>query len=167
MAAEVIVHPPYTCPACGERLEAAAPGWSGWLLCPRCGSPGLPPAGVRIAAPSGPPAPAPGGTNGPAPAEDAGAPASPLPLPLPRDGASSRPARPRPRRPARAIGTARWIGSSGLAVSAFLLLVSYLDRKTLSMAVFGGLAAAFALFLAVLGWMSRRAAARESSGGEA
>ncbi|MDR3620049.1 MAG: hypothetical protein P4L85_11920 [Paludisphaera borealis] len=33
----------YDCPHCREPLEARAGPWRGWLLCPRCGRPGMPP----------------------------------------------------------------------------------------------------------------------------
>lgn len=33
----------YDCPHCRQPLEARVGRWNGWLLCPRCGRPGLPP----------------------------------------------------------------------------------------------------------------------------
>ncbi|WP_165219914.1 hypothetical protein [Aquisphaera insulae] len=144
MAAKVTVFPRYLCPSCGVGLVADFPRWGGWALCPSCGSPGRPPSTVRIIA--APPAPALEVMP-----EELGRPGGLLPPRPP-----SHPARTRIHRPARVVGTAQWIASTGLFVSAFLLLVSYLDRKGIHMAVFGTLAAAFCVGLIVLRWLSRR-----------
>jgi hypothetical protein len=43
MAVEPTRRAVYSCPHCREELRARPGPWRGWLLCPRCGRPGLPP----------------------------------------------------------------------------------------------------------------------------
>ena len=39
----------YPCPHCQIMLEPPEEPWQGWVRCPRCGRPGLPPEGLRHA----------------------------------------------------------------------------------------------------------------------
>ena len=46
MAAPIMQIANYPCPNCHLPLEAKPGSWQGWLLCPRCGLPSLPPEHV-------------------------------------------------------------------------------------------------------------------------
>jgi hypothetical protein len=141
MATEITMHPGYACPHCHVLLEACQQHWQGWVLCPRCGLPGLPPEQLRarktthrpIARPSSP---------GEEPSQKI-------------DGLLSKPA-PLVRSPSAGKGRSSvssaplLIVSSGLFVSAFLLLIAYLDHRTQSLFLFGTLTIAFFLILV---WM--------------
>src|SRR5262245_3704802 len=43
MESEITYFASYSCPHCKAELEARQGGWSGWLRCPSCGVPSLPP----------------------------------------------------------------------------------------------------------------------------
>ena len=132
----------YACPHCHRLLEAGDEGWLGWLLCPGCGQPGLPPARLRRPRPlrsrlpaegrdnlpPGPTPEAPAFTNGPAV----------LAPPLGRSPAAS--------------GAGRLIVRTGLVVSLVLLFFAYLERSTPNLAVFGFLTV---VFFVLLLWLPR------------
>jgi hypothetical protein len=122
----------YPCPHCKVELEAQHGGWQGWLRCPECGVPSLPPefllghpltrrrvpdsdedqsALVIDEAPEGP-----GGSDR-----------------TPRAGSSS------------PVSALRLIFMTGLILSLFLLLIAYMDQNTQTTAIFGFLSIAFFL----------------------
>ena len=130
MATETLIYPRYSCPHCGVSLEARIDRWQGWVSCPSCGGAGLPPERVRIRTrerrrheSSGqlpPEAKAIERNHGLSHEPTAWVPASP------------------PRQPSSPASSApRLIASTGLFVSAFLMLVAYLDRSTHNLAIFG------------------------------
>ena len=43
MDADIAYFVTYPCPDCRLELEAEHDGWQGWLRCPACGTPSLPP----------------------------------------------------------------------------------------------------------------------------
>lgn len=117
----------YDCPHCRAKLEWIVGRWGGWVSCPACASPGLPPA-PRLVVPT-PRMVAREGVRAGAglraeqwiAAGDVPDPAWPswsrgLVLPKPRTQQE-----PKARRAALAVG---------LAISLFLLLVAYLDQNT-------------------------------------
>jgi hypothetical protein len=128
----------YPCPGCKVELEAEHAGWAGWLRCPSCGMPALPPEillghprtrrRVRevggddvliIGAGGGVPA----GAIGPDPSTLIGPPVSPV------------------------IGALRLVFLTGLVISLFLLLIAYLDENTKVTSIAGSLALVFFLLL--------------------
>jgi hypothetical protein len=128
----------YPCPGCKVELESQHGGWGGWLRCPSCGMPSLPPEillghpttrrRVRdfggddvliIEADDGvPPRAAP-----PDPATLIGPPTSP------------------------AISALRLVFLTGLVISLFLLLIAYLDENTQISSIAGSLSIIFFLLL--------------------
>ena len=142
----------YPCPHCQIMLEPPEEPWQGWVRCPRCGQPGLPPKGLQHALVRkhtiGSVDRAASGTEG----------QSPVPLssaPVTAPGAGSRPKEsswtPRPAgdglSPRSSSSAWLLIAGTGLVVSAFLLLVAWLDRSLYSSVVFGSLTAIFLVAL--------------------
>jgi len=138
MAAPIMQSANYPCPHCHLPLEAKPGSWQGWLLCPRCGLPSLPPEHVL----SLPRQPAPPAKQQVVSAESA-APA------LSRPEQTAAVTAPRALRPDRAAPSSatRLIVSTGLIVSLCLLLVGYLDRSSQNSAIFGFLTIFFFLLL--------------------
>lgn len=131
----------YACPHCHRALELAETRWRGWVLCPECGLPGLPPARLRPSRPAEVPAPSaaePEASSPPTTDESPGARAAELALSDPR--------------PATASSAAALILRTGLAVSLLLLLFAYLERSVLNAIIFGALTGLFAIILL---WRSR------------
>jgi hypothetical protein len=128
----------YPCPRCKVELETEHGGWQGWLKCPACGTPALPPEFLR-GHPSvrrrvreiG---------DGEAPiviiGDDTpdGAPAS---APSPKIAAP----------PSTLMNTLRLVFISGLVTSLFLLLIAYFDENQRATYLFGPLAVVFFLLL--------------------
>lgn len=128
----------YECPHCRVELESILGRWRGWLLCPACGKPGLPPSpGFAFPTPRDPGVLAMRtGVQAEAwiASGDLSDPARPAWPALPVD--------PRPR-PSRAARNVRRAAVAGLAVSLFLLLIAFLDRN----ASLGGVAGLATLVL--------------------
>ena len=135
---EATMSPSYSCHHCHTLLRAGEDPWGGWLRCPECDRPGLPPHRVRVL-------------------KTARHPATPLPPPgqeslKKSDGLLDEPAaliRPAGFAPTPTpVSTApRLIVSTGLFVSLFLLLNAYLDRSVQSMSLFATLAVVFLVIL--------------------
>lgn len=131
----------YSCPQCRILLEVPNTSWRGWLLCPDCGLPCLPPEQLTPIQPiKRSVARQPEVPQNLVP-EQAGALNEPAPMvkpSVPRAGQVT------------SSNTPRLIIPTGLFVSAFLLLVAYLDRSSHSMAIFGTLTVIFfILFLRI------------------
>ncbi len=128
----------FVCPRCKALLEVADQPWRGWVLCPDCGLPCLPPERCHVrqsqrqAVARQPEVPQDlaheqtGSLKEPAPM---------VKLSVPRARQSSSPS------------ASRLIVSTGLIVSAFLLLAAYLDRSPHSLAIFGTLTVVFSILL--------------------
>jgi hypothetical protein len=128
----------YPCPRCKVELESEHGDWQGWLRCPACGLPSLPPEFLlghpavrrRVRETGG----------GEAPivivADDApdGAPAS---------APSSVIAEP----PSTLANTLRLVFISGLVTSLFLLLIAFIDENHRAGYIFGALSVVFFLLL--------------------
>jgi hypothetical protein len=136
----------YICPHCGIAILAKDDGWDGWRRCPTCARLALPPKPERPAAPASKRAPPPHASTEPV-ANEAGAAAS--------DGSDAHPLVPVETLLSPAIGPARVIFRTGLILSLALLLISYLDQKPRTSAIFGGLAVIFFLLLLRLSGTSR------------
>jgi hypothetical protein len=127
----------YACPNCRRLLEARSTGWDGWLRCPVCNCPSLPPeimldggeARRRAAAQQA--------------FDDSVLIIAESPeTPFERDSSATVDlGRPSHTTPARLIFT------TGLALSLFLVLVAYLDDRMGRMAVFGLLSIGFFMLL--------------------
>jgi len=134
----------YDCPHCRVGLASVVGRWRGWLLCPACGKPGLPPAPLRARysyhqartlSPEG------AGLRAEAWIASGDLPDENWPL-------WSRGAPIRPSRPSRRESLVRTFIAAGLIVSLFCLLVGYLDRSG-GVAGFGGLGTLIFLWLRV------------------
>src|SRR4051794_13041437 len=126
MTAPIMQSANYPCPKCQLPLEPKPGSWQGWLLCPRCGQPGLPPERVMSSPPPDrrpPQQKAVGAVSAPGPgrAEE-------------KNAAVMAPGAPRTDRPASSSAS-RLIVSTGLIVSLCLLLVGYLDRSSQNSAI--------------------------------
>lgn len=138
MAAPIMQSANYPCPNCHLPLEAKPGSWQGWLLCPRCGQPSLPPERVMSS---------PRLHRRPAKQRAVGAVSTPGQTRAAEGAAAVTP--PRARRTDRAASSSasRLIVSTGLIVSLCLLLVGYLDRSSQNSAIFGFLTIFFFLLL--------------------
>ncbi len=141
MATLLINDASYACPHCRHLLEIPNTPWRGWLLCPECGLPGLPPERLTFLQPGKRTA--------------ARQPEVPQDLVAEAPGTSKesatmiKPSVPRSEHLASSSAP-RLIVPTGFLVSAFLLLVAYLDRSSHSMAIFGSLTVIFfILFLRI------------------
>ena len=138
MATQMTVSASYPCPHCHVSLEARGDHWQGWVLCPECGRPGLPPR--RITLPAGTRRAV---TRQPAVQDES----RPVIGGMLKDPAPIIESSARRTRPASASSASRLIVSTGLFVSVFLLLVAYLDRSSHSSAIFASLTVVFFLLL--------------------
>jgi hypothetical protein len=136
----------YPCPHCRAMIVMGQDRWRGWVRCPECGRPGLPPDHALRPRASrrrieDPPAPR---------TEEL---AAPHPRPSPHPDGLAGPIAPVPVRVTPAVprhspsSASRVIVSTGFIVSIFLLLVAYLDRSSQSSAIFGCLTLLFFLLL--------------------
>lgn len=130
LRAESVVR--YDCPHCRAELESYVGRWRGWLLCPSCGKPGLPPP-PRLLIPAEPTPVTGAGLRAEAWIASGDLPDSGWPR-------WSRESEPLPPRPTGAVVTARAAMGVGLALSLFLLLVAFLDQNS-SFAAAAGLTA--------------------------
>jgi hypothetical protein len=130
---EITYYVTYACPQCKTELEVKHGGWQGWLRCPNCGTPSLPPE-ILLGHPQTRRqignSPETGALEAIAEAELA-------------------PALDRVRIPATSSPTSplRLIFLTGLTLSLFLLLVAYIDQKKQTTAIFGFLSIVFFLLL--------------------
>jgi hypothetical protein len=124
----------YPCPHCQAELEAQHRGWQGWLRCPSCGVPSLPPEFLlghprtqrRVQ-----------GADADQGAIATAAATESLPEPdRAQVGGSSSP-----------ISALRLIFLTGFILSLFLLLIAYLDHNGQTATTFGFLSIAFLLLL--------------------
>ncbi len=125
----------YSCPRCKAELESQHGTWQGWLRCPTCGFPSLPPELLfghpmtrrRVL-----------GRD-----EDEAIPTEDMPL---APGALDRSPTIVPA-PSAPFGVMRMIFLGGLVVSLFLLLIFYLDENPQFTGVFGATAIIFFVLL--------------------
>ena len=135
----------YRCPRCGLGLEIELGGWHGWMRCPSCDTPSLPPEILlghpdtlrRLTAASNGEAPF-GDTNPMPPAH----PDRPAAVDLIDEPLSS------------TISTLRLLFLTGLVISLFILLVSFLDDNQIVTA--SSAIAALVFFLLMLRLPGRR-----------
>jgi hypothetical protein len=145
--AEITYCVTYPCPGCKTELEAQHGSWHGWLRCPACGVPALPPE-FWLGHPQ---------TR----RRVEGAPEDPDVRVLdPASETSS------VRDPALATGSSplsavRLMVLTGLILSLFLLLVFYMEQNRQATAIFGFLSIAFFLVLLRLPASARGRARRE------
>jgi hypothetical protein len=138
MAASIMQSANYFCPHCHLPLEAKPGSWQGWLLCPRCGLPSLPPEPLQRS---------PRKRRRPAKQKAVGAvSAAPGPSRPEKTATVTAPRAPGADR-AASSSASRLIVSTGLVVSLCLLLVGYLDRSSQNSAIFGFLTIVFFLLL--------------------
>jgi hypothetical protein len=142
--AEIAYFVTYPCPRCHLELESEHGGWQGWLKCPACGSPALPPEFLlghpavrrRVREAVGDPGVIVIGdeaSNGPPAAA-----AAPL-----IDEA-----------PSTLVNTLRLVFITGLVTSLFLLLIAFVDQNTRATYIFGALSVVF--FVLMLRMPARR-----------
>jgi hypothetical protein len=136
VSSEIVFIDTYLCPHCRAELETRVNNWDGWLRCPGCGLPSLPPeANVRRRPRRG--------ASGPRLPDDVllisdspeGAASSTEPLLSP---VAVRPSQNSP---------ARLVFKTAFVVSLILAFIQFLDHKTTNMTIFGILAAGFFLLL--------------------
>jgi hypothetical protein len=137
MSAEDIVFiDTYLCPHCRSELEAGPEFWQGWLRCPACSRPSLPPSPVTLphlrraqVRTSRPP--------------DLLFISESGSRTITADTEDNEPELPLPTR----FSPARLVLTTGLALSLFMGLVAYLDSNTVNMAIFGFLSLIFFVML--------------------
>ncbi len=138
MDADIAYFVTYPCPNCHLELESELGGWEGWLRCPACGTPALPPEillghpntrrRVREAQGDDQAVLAIGDeASANAPAADPSALIGPPPSTI--------------------VSVLRMIFLTGLVMSLFLLLIAYLDGNQRAAGIFGSLAVVFFLLL--------------------
>jgi hypothetical protein len=136
MSSEISYFVSYACPNCRRHLEARSTGWDGWLRCPVCKWPSLPPE-VMIKRLE---------TRGQIIQQDVNddvlfIPGSPRGAVEPGSSAMVGVGRSSHTTPARLIFT------TGFALSLFLVLVAFLDDRMGRVVIFGILAVGFFLLL--------------------
>jgi hypothetical protein len=136
MSSEITYYVSYACPSCRTQLEARSTGWDGWLRCPVCKWPSLPPEIMvdrretrrRAVQPN---------------VDD-----DILVIPGSLEGALEPDSR-----PSASVGRsshtspARLIFTTGFAFSLFLVLVAFLEERMGNVAIFAILASGFFLML--------------------
>ena len=135
VATYLIVGTSYVCPHCQALLEIPDKPWRGWVICPACALPCLPPERLGVRQSRRDEAARQREGQQRLVAEPTGAlrePVSVVKLSVPTAGQSS---------------ASRLIVSTGFFVSAFLLLVAYLDHSSHSLVIFGILTAIFFILL--------------------
>ena len=138
MDVDIAYYVTYHCPRCKLELEAENGGWRGWLRCPGCGTPSLPPEILlghpttrrRVVQRGG---------------EDAEV------LVIGDDEAQIDPAADRPplieAPPSPLLSVLSMVFLTGLVMSLFILLIAYLDENQTLTAVFGFLSFVFFILL--------------------
>jgi hypothetical protein len=142
MEAEIVHVASYTCPHCNAALEVRQGDWAGWMRCPACGRPSLPPeilsstsshrAEVTIDQDSGP-------------------------IFMPLEKAPE--LRPDPFAQSRPFSAWRLVFTTGLVLSLMLFVVYAIDGDHLRMTIFGCFAGVSFLLLL-------RQGLRKSTGGD-
>jgi hypothetical protein len=145
-SSEITYFVTYLCPGCATELEARHGGWQGWLRCPVCGVPALPPEFLlghpqtwrRV--------------EGAHQEHDI----------MVIDAAAEAPGMlaPAPRSASAPVSALRLIFLTGLILSLFLLLVFYMEQNKQTTAIFGFLSIIF-FFLLLRTPAVRRRSARE------
>ena len=135
MSSEIVYIDTYLCPHCRAELEAGFDKWQGWLRCPGCGLPSLPPELARLRAP-----------------RRMGAAATVADDVLIISDSPDRHMSTDLRMPSAAgkfsqMSPTRLVFRTGLLVSLALAFVAFLDHKTTNMTIFGVLAVGFFLLL--------------------
>ena len=146
-SSEITYFVTYPCPGCQTELEARHGGWQGWLRCPVCGVPALPPEFLlghpqtrrRV--------------QGPPEDDDV--------IVIDSAAESSDGLDPAPIRVSSPVSAPRLIFLTGLILSLFLLLVFYMEQNQQATAIFGFLAIAFFFLLLRTPPSARRRAGRE------
>jgi hypothetical protein len=134
----------YPCPRCHVELESEHGGWQGWLKCPVCETPALPPEFLlghpavrrRVRAAVGDRGVIVIGDEAPD-----GAPASAASAAI-------------EAAPSTLVNTVRLVFITGLVTSLFLLLIAFIDQNTRATYIFGALS--FVFFLLLLRMPARR-----------
>lgn len=146
MDADIAYFVTYPCPQCHLELEAEHGGWRGWLRCPACGTPSLPPEillghpttmrRVRGLLADGAALKMPAETP-----DEVRIPDAPIVISTP---------------PSPLVGALRLVFLTGLVMSLFILLIAYLEDNQNAAGIFGGLAIVFFLLLLRLPGRNRR-----------
>ena len=131
-SSEITYFVSYPCPGCKTELEARHGGWQGWLRCPVCGVPALPPE-FLLGHPQ---------TR----RRVEGSPEDPGVLVLDPAAETSSVLDPGPVTVSSPLSALRLFFLTGLILSLFLLLVFYTEQNKQATAIFGFLSIAF-LFL--------------------
>jgi hypothetical protein len=134
---EIVFIDSYLCPHCRTELEAGPHRWLGWLRCPTCGRPSLPPGPLPYPY-ARRPAARPSRPSGVLFISESG---SRTISTDPESGTEVETGAPSRFSPARLVIT------TGLALCLFMALVAYLDRNTVNMAIFGFLSLVFFVML--------------------
>jgi len=145
--AEITYFVTYPCPGCKTELEAQHGGWHGWLLCPVCGVPALPPE-FLLGHPQ---------TR----RRVEGAPEDPDVLVIDPASETSSVRDPAPATGSSPLSAVRLMVLTGLILSLFLLLVFYMEQSRQATAIFGFLSIAFFFVLLRLPGSARGRARRE------
>ena len=134
MSSEIVFIDSYSCPRCRAQLATQYEVWEGWLRCPTCGLPSLPPEPQRVRTPRQPnarmiaPGDRPAINESPELFMDPDYLAPGVPIPA-------------------HISPARLVFRTGLLVSLGLMLIFFLDQNTTNTAIFGFLAVVFFILL--------------------
>ncbi len=147
MDADIAYFVTYPCPQCRLELEAEHEGWQGWLRCPACGTPSLPPDILlghpatlrRMRGLAGDDAAVLEIDSDPTEGSDTPDPAALLGEP-----------------PSAMVSSLRMVFLTGLAISLFILLISFLDDNQVVTGICGGIALIFFLLLLRLPDRKRR-----------
>jgi hypothetical protein len=134
VSADIVFVDSYLCPQCRAELEAGPHGWRGWLRCPACGCPSLPPQPVML-------------RIGPRPKARPSRPPEVLFI----SESGSQIIQELPEDQSRAVSThfspARLVLTTGLALCLFMAFVAFLDNRTINTAIFGFLSIVFFVML--------------------
>jgi hypothetical protein len=135
VSSEIVFIDTYSCPHCRAELETGFDVWQGWQRCPTCRLPSLPPEPTGLHSHRRPGGGAKDADDVLVISDSSG---------ILADAESIAPAF--AGRPSH-IGPARLVFRTGLLVSLGLMLIFFLDRRTIQAAVFGVLAVMFFLML--------------------
>jgi hypothetical protein len=139
----------YPCPNCRLELESEHGGWEGWVRCPACGTPALPPE-IMLGHPNTQRRVREmGGDDGAVVVIGADS---------PEDAASQDPSALIATPTSTLVSVLRMIFLTGLVMSLFLLLIAYLDQNQRAAGIFGSLSVIFFLLLLRMPGRRRRGA---------